>query len=266
MRAALYARYSTEKQSGASIEDQHRLCERLAERHRLTVVDRFSDAAISGGTAERPGYQALLAAARRHELDVIMAEDTSRLWRNLAEQAPRLAELADLGMHVSSWIRLWSRRDSVVLERWSRRARRKRFPTRAGRTRSLKEEIANLTDAIAQGVLRSSPAISEKLGAAEEQLARLEAQPVRQIADVERLILRLSEEIRSAIEALPKALAAGNVDLAREELRGHLGSVRAVAEPERMFLYSVRNLAEAVIARVAGGNMASINGRGGALR
>ena len=30
----------------------------------------------------------------------IIAEDTSRLWRLLAEQAPRLAELADLGIDV----------------------------------------------------------------------------------------------------------------------------------------------------------------------
>ena len=100
MKAALYARYSLEKQSGASIEDQHRVCGRLAERHGFDVVERFSDAAISGGTTGRPGYQAMLAAARRHEFDVIVAEDTSRLWRNLAEQAPRVAELADLGIHV----------------------------------------------------------------------------------------------------------------------------------------------------------------------
>jgi hypothetical protein len=45
----------------------------------------------------------------------------------------------------------------------------------------------------------------------------------------------------------------------------HLGSIRVVAEPERMLLYSECNLAEAVIARVAGGNMASINGSGGVL-
>jgi len=100
MRAVLYARYSTEKQSGESIGDQHRVCERLAEHHVLIIVERFSDAAISGGTAERPGYQARLAAARRREFDVIVAEDTSRLWRNLAEQAPRLAEFTDLGIHV----------------------------------------------------------------------------------------------------------------------------------------------------------------------
>ncbi len=31
---------------------------------------------------------------------MIVAEDASRLWRNMAEQAPRLAELRDLGVHV----------------------------------------------------------------------------------------------------------------------------------------------------------------------
>jgi hypothetical protein len=31
---------------------------------------------------------------------VIVAEDTSQLWRNLAEQSPHLAELSDLGLHV----------------------------------------------------------------------------------------------------------------------------------------------------------------------
>ena len=100
MKAAIYARFSTEKQSAASIDDQIRVCERLAERHGFDIVERFSDAGISGGTADRPGYQQMLAAARRHEFDVIVAEDTSRLWRNLAEQAPRLAELADLDIHV----------------------------------------------------------------------------------------------------------------------------------------------------------------------
>ena len=100
MRAALYARFSTDKQSENSIIDQLRVCERLAERSGFSVTARFSDAAISGGTANRSGYQQLLIAARRHEIDVIVAEDSSRLWRNLAEQAPRLAELSDLGIHV----------------------------------------------------------------------------------------------------------------------------------------------------------------------
>lgn len=100
MRAALYARFSTDRQSEASIPDQFRLAERLAQQHGFRVVARFSDAAISGGTTSRPGYQGLLTAARQHDFDVIVAEDTTRLWRNLAEQAPRIAELADLGVEV----------------------------------------------------------------------------------------------------------------------------------------------------------------------
>ena len=100
MRAAIYARYSTDRQSENSIEDQFRVCGRLAERYGFQVVAHFSDSAVSGGTAYRDGYQRLLAAARKGEFDVIIAEDTSRLWRLMAEQAPRLAELRDLGVHI----------------------------------------------------------------------------------------------------------------------------------------------------------------------
>jgi DNA invertase Pin-like site-specific DNA recombinase len=100
MKAALYARFSTEKQSEASIEDQFRVCERIAEREGFDIAARFSDAAISGGTSSRPGYQSLLRAARRREIDVIVAEDSSRLWRELSEQWRALKELQDLGVHV----------------------------------------------------------------------------------------------------------------------------------------------------------------------
>lgn len=102
LRAALYARFSTDKQSNFSVEDQLRVCERLAEREGFVVVARFSDAAISGGTTKRPEYQAMLAAARRGEFGVIIAEDASRLWRHSGEQETRLAELGDLGLHVVS--------------------------------------------------------------------------------------------------------------------------------------------------------------------
>jgi site-specific DNA recombinase len=101
MKTAIYARYSTSLQRAESIEDQFRVCERIADRNGFTVVARYSDAAISGGTAlKRPQYQQLLADARAGRFQVIIAEDTSRLWRNLAEQSPRLAEFADLGIAV----------------------------------------------------------------------------------------------------------------------------------------------------------------------
>src|SRR5580658_5033719 len=100
LRAVLYARYSTNEQSKESSADQFRVCERLAEYHHFTVVGRYADEAISGGTSKRDDYQKMLLAARHGEFDVVIAEDTSRIWRNLAEQSPRVAELADLGVHV----------------------------------------------------------------------------------------------------------------------------------------------------------------------
>ncbi|HTC50738.1 MAG TPA: recombinase family protein [Steroidobacteraceae bacterium] len=111
MKAALYARFSTEKQRDASVDDQFRECERIAKAAGLTVISRFQDAAMSGGTADRPGYQALLKAARKRQFDVIVTEDISRLWRNRAEFGPRSAELEDLGVHCLTCVGDDTRRD-----------------------------------------------------------------------------------------------------------------------------------------------------------
>jgi site-specific DNA recombinase len=100
MRAAIYARFSTDQQREASIDDQFRSCARVAASHQLVVVAQFEDRGISAGTSERPGYQSLLTAARARAFDVIIAEDVSRLWRNRAEFGPRSAELEDLGVHL----------------------------------------------------------------------------------------------------------------------------------------------------------------------
>jgi len=100
LRAALYARFSTTKQSENSIPDQMRVCEHICAREGFKVVAKFSDAAVSGGTANREGYRNLLLAAKAHQFDVVVAEDSSRLWRELAEQWRALKELLDLKIHV----------------------------------------------------------------------------------------------------------------------------------------------------------------------
>ena len=65
MRAAIYARYSSDLQSAASIEDQIRLCRERVERDGGTVVETYTDFAISGSSLRaRAGMQALLADAR----------------------------------------------------------------------------------------------------------------------------------------------------------------------------------------------------------
>ena len=110
-RAALYARFSTDKQRDASIEDQFRECERVSKAAGLTVVQRFEDRGISAGTTQRPGYQSMLTAARNHEFDVIVCEDISRLWRNRGEFGSRSVELEDLGIHCLTCVGDDTRRD-----------------------------------------------------------------------------------------------------------------------------------------------------------
>ena len=87
MRAAIYARYSTNMQSTASIDDQVRVCREHAARQGWNVVETYSDAAISGASILRPGLQATLAAARCGKFDVLLAEALDRISRDQEDVA-----------------------------------------------------------------------------------------------------------------------------------------------------------------------------------
>ena len=86
MRAAIYARYSSDMQRSASIEDQSRNCRKRAQAEGWTISATFADAAISGSDANRPQYQAMLAAAERGDFEVLLLDDLSRLARDSVEQ------------------------------------------------------------------------------------------------------------------------------------------------------------------------------------
>jgi len=89
IRCAMYARYSTDKQNPASIEDQLYRCEQYARERGWTVLQNhiYSDAEVTGATLERPGLVRLLATAESpsRPIDAILCEDTSRLSRKLAD-------------------------------------------------------------------------------------------------------------------------------------------------------------------------------------
>ncbi|MEM6933927.1 MAG: recombinase family protein [Pseudomonadota bacterium] len=82
MRAALYARYSSDNQRDASIEDQLRICRARAEREGWTIIDSYTDRAISGASLLRPGVQELISDALKGRFDVILAESLDRLSRD----------------------------------------------------------------------------------------------------------------------------------------------------------------------------------------
>ena len=73
-RVALYARYSTDLQNPMSVEDQFRQAERYARQQGWTIVERFSDSAVSGTAARtRPDFTRLSDALHRGTFDIVLA-------------------------------------------------------------------------------------------------------------------------------------------------------------------------------------------------
>ena len=99
-RVALYARYSTDLQSDASVEDQLRICRTRAEREGWTVVESYSDRAISGASLIRPGIQALMEDAGRRRFDVVLAEALDRLSRDQEDIAALFKRLRFAGVSI----------------------------------------------------------------------------------------------------------------------------------------------------------------------
>ncbi len=87
LRCAIYARYSSDRQSPSSIADQIRKCTEYAKARGWEVLKQYvySDEAITGATSERAGLKALLAAALTKAFDIVLIDDTSRLSRQLAD-------------------------------------------------------------------------------------------------------------------------------------------------------------------------------------
>nr|WP_280517751.1 recombinase family protein [Falsirhodobacter halotolerans] len=82
LRAAIYARYSSDLQSAASIQDQVRLCQKLCQDNGWEVAEVFADEAMSGASHLRPGFQDLQQAAMNGHIDVVVAEAMDRLSRD----------------------------------------------------------------------------------------------------------------------------------------------------------------------------------------
>ena len=87
-RAVIYARYSSDLQRDASIEDQIRVCSEKASREGWRVVGTYTDRAASGASlANRPGMNALLKAAKSNNFEVALAEALDRLSRDQEDVA-----------------------------------------------------------------------------------------------------------------------------------------------------------------------------------
>jgi len=104
MRAAIYARYSSENQRPESIADQVAACRRLAGERGFSVLEDhiYADQAQSGARKDRPALNALLVAAGERQFEVILVDDLSRLARDNHLMLTVMAELQFEGVRVVS--------------------------------------------------------------------------------------------------------------------------------------------------------------------
>lgn len=97
--AVIYARYSSHSQRDVSIEQQVQKCQEYARRQGLTVIEVYSDAAISGKTDNRPAFQRMMKDSKKHRFQYVIAWKSNRMGRNMLEAMINNAALLQEGVH-----------------------------------------------------------------------------------------------------------------------------------------------------------------------
>lgn len=77
MKAAVYAQYSTDRQTENSIAYQLTEIEKHCAENQISIVATFTDEGLSGTNTDRPGFRAMVAAAKAGEIDTIVIYDIS---------------------------------------------------------------------------------------------------------------------------------------------------------------------------------------------
>ena len=98
--AVLYARYSSDKQREASIDDQLRVCRGFCEAEGIGVLREYADRALSGKTDRRPEFRRMMANAP--ESDYVVVYTFDRFSRDRYDAATYKKALRECGVRVVS--------------------------------------------------------------------------------------------------------------------------------------------------------------------
>ncbi|WP_425506408.1 recombinase family protein [Sulfitobacter undariae] len=85
-------------QKDSSLVDQEREARDYAQKMGWTVKNVYADAALSGGSSNRPQFERLKADAEAQMFDIVLSESIDRLSRNLAVTAQLHEELSFYGI------------------------------------------------------------------------------------------------------------------------------------------------------------------------
>lgn len=98
MRTRAYARYSSDNQRDASLDDQLRNCRNHCERQGWPMPTIYTDAATSGARNDRPGYLKMMRELEPG--DVLLVDDLSRLSRDSITTAKAVRRITFAGVRL----------------------------------------------------------------------------------------------------------------------------------------------------------------------
>ncbi len=117
MKAAIYARYSSDNQREESIDAQVRAISEYAQRNGITVVKTYVDEAESAKTDDRPNFQKMIRDCTEGIYDCIIVHKLDRFSRNRYDSAFYKKKLKENGIRLISILEnLDDSPESIILE------------------------------------------------------------------------------------------------------------------------------------------------------
>lgn len=102
MNAVIYARYSSERQTEASIEGQLKVCYDYAEKQGYTIIGEYIDRALTGRNTDRPQFLKMIKDSSKQEFQIVLVYQLDRFSRNRYDSATYKAKLKKNGVRVVS--------------------------------------------------------------------------------------------------------------------------------------------------------------------
>lgn len=102
IKAAAYARYSTDRQTENSIAYQLDKISEYCAKNQIQITAVFTDSGKSGTNMDREGFQDLVAAAKRREFEAVVIYDITRGSRDVGDWFTFRKEMMLLGIRIIS--------------------------------------------------------------------------------------------------------------------------------------------------------------------
>lgn len=117
IKAALYARYSSDNQREESIDAQIRAVKEYADKNGYSIVKTYTDEARSATTDDRPGFLKMIDDSNNRNFDYIIVHKLDRFARNRYDSAFYKKKLKENGIRLLSVLEnLDDSPESIILE------------------------------------------------------------------------------------------------------------------------------------------------------